>query len=153
MYFFFIPLYLNKRKIIEFSLNGFHWIHWTQWILTKSKSGMVTRDSPYLTTDIFLYAAVKKRNFYYFLCFGICLKGLSFNRHQTRDSNGNALSITKTSDVFVAWWVLPLVTRLFLDFVMIHWIRWIQRRSFRENSNDTFITLPTLIFYHFENIF
>ena len=37
--------------------------------------------------------------------------------------------ITSTSNVFVARWEMPLVT-----IVMIHWIRWIQKKSFRENS-------------------
>ena len=45
---------------------------------------------------------------------------VSGNRHQTTGSNGNALGITTTGNVFVARWVLPLVTRPFLDFVMIH---------------------------------
>ena len=38
----------------EFSLNDLHWISWIQWIKTKSKSSMITRDTPYLTTDTFL---------------------------------------------------------------------------------------------------
>ena len=42
------------------------------------------------------------------------------NIYQTRGSKGNSLSITTSGDVIVARWVLRLVTRPFLDFVMIH---------------------------------
>ena len=46
--------------LFEFSLNDFHWIQRIQWIKTKSKSSMVTRDTPYLTTDTFLDVVVNK---------------------------------------------------------------------------------------------
>ena len=39
---------------IEFSLKDFLWIQRIQWIMTKSKSSMVTRDILYLTIDTFL---------------------------------------------------------------------------------------------------
>ena len=58
---------------IQFFLNEFHWIQQIQWIMTKSKSGIITKGITYLLTDT-------------------------------------------------------------LYIVMIHWICWIQRTSFRENS-------------------
>ena len=42
------------------------------------------------------------------------------NRYLPRGSNGNAVYITSNGNVFVARWVLPLVTIPLLDFVMIH---------------------------------
>ena len=36
----------------EFFLNDSLWIHWIQWIVTKSKSGIVTRDALCLAIDI-----------------------------------------------------------------------------------------------------
>ena len=36
---------------MEFSLNGFCQVNQIQWIVTKSKSGMTTKDTPSLATD------------------------------------------------------------------------------------------------------
>ena len=65
---------------------------------------MVTRDTPYLIIDIIqdLFSVV------------------TGNSYLRRGSNGNALCITTTGNVFVARWVMPLVAIPFLDFVMIH---------------------------------
>ena len=54
-----------------------------------TKSSVVTRDSPYLTADIFLHALVKKK------CLLLSLVWYLFNqvsdkRHQARGSNGKA---------------------------------------------------------------
>ena len=46
--------------IVEFFLNDFHWIQRIQWIKTKSKSSMVTRDTPYPRRDTFLDVVVNK---------------------------------------------------------------------------------------------
>ena len=80
---------------------------------------MFTRDSSYFTSDTFLHEVVK-------------INPITLSRlvsiqcgdwqYQTRGSIGNALSIITNGNVFVASWVLPLVTRLFFDFVMIHCI-------------------------------
>ena len=50
------PFHKNQEKIIQikFLLNDFLWIQQIQWIMTKSKSSMVTRDILYLTIDTFL---------------------------------------------------------------------------------------------------
>ena len=51
------PIDIHFHALIEFSPNNFQWI---QWIKTKSNSSMVTRDTPYLTTDTFPDVVVKK---------------------------------------------------------------------------------------------
>ena len=50
----------------EFFLNVCFWIHLIQWIVTKSKSGIVSRDVLCLAIDIFA-DEVGKRNFYYYI--------------------------------------------------------------------------------------
>ena len=45
---------------------------------------------------------------------------VSHNGYLPRGSKGNALSFTTIGNVSVARQVIPLVTRSFLDFVMIH---------------------------------
>ena len=79
---------------------------------------MVTRDSPYLTIDIFLHLVVKKKFPLLSLVWWL-VNVVSNNRHLTRGSNGNVLSITTTGNALVAR-VLPLVTRTFLDLVRIY---------------------------------
>ena len=59
---------------------------------------MVTRDSPYLTTDIFLHAVVKQK-FPLPSLVSYLFKVVIGNRYVTRGSNGNILSITLTSNV------------------------------------------------------
>ena len=59
---------LNLLRGSNGNENGFHWI---QWIVIKSESGMVTRDTRYLVKEIVPKVAME-RNFYdYFLCEGI----------------------------------------------------------------------------------
>ena len=80
---------------------------------------MVTRDILYLTIDTFLDGVVKK-NFPVLSVGCYLFRVVSDNRYLPRDSNENILHITNTGNVFVARWVIPLVTILLLDFVMIH---------------------------------
>ena len=47
------------KETIEFFLNGFCWINWIQWIMTQSKSGMVTLENQSLSIDTFLDEATK----------------------------------------------------------------------------------------------
>ena len=100
------------------SSNVFHWISWIQWIKTKCKSSMVTRDNtPYVTTGTFLDVVVKI----------FPLLSLGWDLFTVMSHNGE---------------VIPLVIILFLDFVMIHWINWIQWNSFSEiHSGKTPIVL------------
>ena len=69
-------------------------------------------------TDILLHAVVKKK-FLLLSLVGYLFKVVSGNR----GSNGNALCITTTGNILVARWLLSLVTRPILDFVLIHSIR------------------------------
>ena len=53
-------LFCVKLSItLEFFLKNFHWIHWFKWIVTKSKSEIVTRDTPCLTIVTFLDEAAQ----------------------------------------------------------------------------------------------
>ena len=100
--------YISNRK----SLNDLHWI---QWIRTKSKSSMVTRDTLHLTTDTSPDVVVKK--IFPFLILGSDIfTVMSHNGYLTRSSNGNAHSITANGNVSVANWVIPHATIQFLDF-------------------------------------
>ena len=80
---------------------------------------MVTRDILYLTIDTFLDIVVKK-NFPLLSVGWYLFRVVTGNRYLPQDSNENTLCITSTGYVFVARWVIPLVTILLLDLVMIH---------------------------------
>ena len=55
-----IEIILNRTGSIEFSLIWIQEIQGIQWIKTKSKSSIVTKDTLYLTIDTFLHVVVKK---------------------------------------------------------------------------------------------
>ena len=80
---------------------------------------MVTRDILSLTKVTFLDIVVKR---YFPLLFvgWYLLRVVIGNGYLSRDSNENTLYITSTGNVYVARWVIPLVTILLLDLVMIH---------------------------------
>ena len=80
---------------------------------------MLTRDTLYLTIDTFL-DVVEKRNFTLLSVVWYLFRVVAGNRNLLRGSNGNTLCITKTGNVFVARWVIPLVTIPLLDSAMIH---------------------------------
>ena len=109
-------------------------IRWIQRIKTKSKSSMVTRNTPYLTTDTFIDVVVNKDISSTVLWDGIYSQWwVTMDISNQRYSNGNAHSITMNGNVSVVSWVIPLVTIPFLELVMIHWIRWIQWNKSRKN--------------------
>ena len=60
---FFFMSYLRETKLnsklFEFFLNDFCWIHWIQWIMTKHKIDMVTKNTPHLITVILSDEVVK----------------------------------------------------------------------------------------------
>ena len=58
----------------------------------------------------------------------------TLSRYLPTNSSGKLLFTTISRNVSV---VRCRITILFLDLVMSHWIHWIQRKSFRENSNVT----------------
>ena len=86
--------------------------------MTKSKISMVTRDILYLTIDTFL-DIVLKSNFQLLSAGWYLHRAVSVNGYLSRGSNENTLCITSTGNVSVARWVIPLVTILILDLVMI----------------------------------
>ena len=134
------PLGLLKscnKTTIESFLNKFHWIQRIQWIMTKSKSGMVTKCITHLLTDtlpvLLIYSAFS------LLPLGRYLLPLTtLNRYQPTVSSGKSFLTTTSRNVTIVTYRMSLATILVLDFVMIYWICWIQRRSFRENSNVSF---------------
>ena len=83
--------------------------------LDPPMSNVVTKDTLYLTIDTFLDVVVKKNSV---LSVGWYLfRVVSGNRYLLRGSNKKAYC---NGNVFVARLVIPLVTKPFLDFVMIH---------------------------------
>ena len=70
---------------------------------------MVTKGIPYLTIDTLLDVVVKK-NFPQLSVGWYLFRVVSGNRNLPRGSNENRLYITSTGNVFVARWVIPLVT-------------------------------------------
>ena len=111
--------YLASSTTIEFSLNEVLWIQQIQWIVTKSKSRMVTKDILYMTIDTFLDVVIKK-NFRLLSTGWHLFRVVSGKRCLPRGSNENAIYMTSTGSVFVTRWVIPLVNIPLLDFVMIH---------------------------------
>ena len=82
---------------------------------------MVTTDILYLTTDTFLdIVDLVKKNFPLLSIVWYLFRVASGNRYLPRGSNENTLCTTRTGNVYVARWVIPLVTILLLDLVMIH---------------------------------
>ena len=107
---------------------------------------MITGYILYLKIDTFLDVVVK--NDFPLLSVGWYLfRVVTGNRYLPRGSNKNTIYITSTSNVSVARWVIPLVNIPLLDLVMIHWIRWIQGKSFRKNSikGDCYIWIWLLL--------
>ena len=80
---------------------------------------MVARDILHLTIVIFLDVVVKK-NFPLLPIDRYLSRVVTGNRYLPSGSNDNALCITSTGNIPVAGWVIPLVTILLLDLVMIH---------------------------------
>ena len=76
---------------------------------------MVTRDTPYLTTDIF---PVVKMIFPLLFLGWYLFRVVSNNGYLTRGGNANAHSIATNGNVSVTGWVIPLVTVPFSDLLM-----------------------------------
>ena len=130
--------------LFEFSLNDFPWIQRIQWIMTKSKSSMVTRDITHLPIDTLPVLVIQ--HVFSLLPLGRYLLLLTtLNRYQPAGSSGKLLFTTISRNVSICRYRISLVTILLLDLVMIHWIRWIQRKSFRENSNAFYLDQVTFL--------
>ena len=78
--------------------------------MTKFKSSMVTRDILFLIRDTCL--VVVKKGF-------TLLSVVSANRYLPSGSNENKVGITRTGNVFVTRWIIPLETIPLLDFAII----------------------------------
>ena len=104
--------------------------------MTKSKSSMVTRGITHLATDT-LPVLVIQSVFSLLPLSRYPLPITTPSRYQPTDSSGKLLYTTVSRNVTFVRCRMSLVTILLLDLVMIHWIRWIQRWSFRENSNGS----------------
>ena len=77
---------------------------------------MATRDTPYLTTDTFLHVMIKKN---FITISGLVITVVSGNRYLSKSSSGNVLCITNPGNVFVARYVILLVTiTFFYNFVI-----------------------------------
>ena len=117
-------------RLIEFSLNDFLWIQRIQWIMTKSKSGIVTGGITHLTTNTLTVPVIQ--SVFSLLLLGRYLLPLTtLNKYQPTDSNEKFCFTTTSRNVSIVRYRMSLVAILPLDYVMIHWI---QRKSFRENS-------------------
>ena len=117
-------------KALEFFLNEFPWIQWT---MTKSKSGLVTKRY-YPFGNKYITSASNIKCIFITISGYISVANHHCDRYQPMDGSGNFLFTTTSRGVSNVRSRMSLVTILLLDFVMIHWIGWIQRRSFRENS-------------------
>ena len=72
-------------------------------------------------------------------CIFITTSGyISIATHHSTDSSGKLLFTTISRSVSIVRYRISLVTIQLLDLVMIHWVHWIQRKLFRENSTVSF---------------
>ena len=117
-----------------FSLNDFLWIQGIQWIMMKSKTGMATRGITQLVVGVLPVIVIQ--SVFSLLPRGRYLLPLTTpNSYQPRDGSGKFSFTTTASNISIVKHRMSLVTILPLDLVIVHWILWIQRKSFRENSN------------------
>ena len=124
-----------ERGSMGFSLNDFLWIQGIQWIMTKSKTGMDTRGITQLVVGVLPVIVIQI--VFSLLPLGRYLLPLTtLNSYQPIDSYGKFSFTTTASNVPIVKYRMSLVTIPPLDLVIIHWFRWIHRKSFRENSND-----------------
>ena len=118
---------------MEFFLNEFPWIQRIQRIMAKSQSGMVTKGITQLATNT-LPVLVIQSAFSLLQLGGYLLSITTLNRYQPRDSSRKIFFTTTSSNTSILSYGMSLVTILFLDLIMVHWIRRIQRNPFRKNS-------------------
>ena len=100
--------------LLEFSLNGSHWI--------QSKTGLVTKALSQLATNTLPEVIILRA--FPLLSLVWCLLPLTtLNSYQTRDSNGNFIFTTAWRNISVVRYGLSLVTILLLNLVKIHWVQ------------------------------
>ena len=108
------------KQPFEFSLNDFHWIQWTQWIASKSKNGMVTRNSTQRATCT-LPVAVIKISFLSQASVRYLLPFTQVNSYLTRCSWENLQFATTSGNISViSCGVSRAVTIPLLDLLVFH---------------------------------
>ena len=111
-------LKINVRRIQwNFPPNEFCWI---QWIMTKSKNGMVTMG---ISSNSYIFCHSNRKD----------------TDLTERHSNKKIHFVTLSGNVSLSEYEVSLVTIPFLDLGTIHWI---QRKSFQENSNEIILNGP-----------
>ena len=118
--------------------------------MTKSKSGMVTKVITHLLTDT-LPVLVINSAFSLLLLDRYPLPVTFRNRYQYTSSNGKFFFTTASRNVTIVRCRMSLVTIPVLDFVMIHLIHWIHRKSFRKNLNITLIHIACVCWSDLRN--
>ena len=104
-------------------------------IMTKFKSSMATRGITHLAT--YTLPVLVIQSVFSLLPLGrYPLPITTSSRYQPTDSSGKLLYTTISRNVTFVRCRMSLVTILLLDLVVIHWICWIQWKSFRENSSN-----------------
>ena len=117
--------------------------------MTKSRSGMVTKVITHLLTEILPVLVIKSA--FSLLPLGRYLLPITTqNRYQPTDSSWKFFFTTTSRNVTIVRYRISLVTILLLDLVMIHWIHWIQRKSFRKNSIISTVNLYLLGWLEFD---
>ena len=124
--------------ILEFFPNEFHWIQSIQWIITKSKNCMVTRGITHLATNT-SPVVLTQSTFPLLPLARYLLPVKTLKIYHARCSNGNFYFTTTSRIISIVRYRVPLVTMLLLSHLVS--IRWVQWKSFRENSNATFVCL------------
>ena len=105
-----------KMTLLEFSLNDFLWIQRIQWIMTKYKSGMVTKGITHLLTDTLPVLVIKSA--FSLLSLGRYPLALTtLNRYQSKDSSEKFFFTTISRNVTIVRCRMSLVTILVLDFL------------------------------------
>ena len=101
--------------------------------MTKSKNGMVTRNNTQLATCT-LPVVVIKITFLLLVLVRYLLLFTPVNSYLTRCSWENLIFATTSGNISVIRYGVSQVTIPLLDLLIFHWIKWIHRKSFRENS-------------------
>ena len=103
---------ISKKTLmntLEFYLNDFCWISQIQWIMIKSKSGIVTKAIAYLATNTFPTIVMASTSPLLLLGRNL-LPGITLNRHLTRITHKDFIFITSSANISIAGYRASLVT-------------------------------------------
>ena len=111
-----------------------------QWIMTKSKNSIVTSSTTYL--NIVTFPVIVIESTFSLLHMGRYLLPLTtLNGYLSRHNSKIFIFNTSSENITITRYRVFLVTIPILYFVSIHWIQWIQGKSFRKNSNNASRTI------------